>query len=78
MIEFGSGQAVLPQRTVIKFRNNDDGNELMVEVHDKFPQMGDVHVEGRRFVEVSVEMFMYFMGLSNYSPVEAGDESGGK
>lgn len=33
----------------LMFRN-DAGDLFSVAVHDKFPQLGDVHVEGRRYV----------------------------
>lgn len=56
----------------IKFsRTDEDGNtvDLLVAVTDKFPQMGDVHIEGRRIVEVSVEMFIPLMAAMGFEVV---------
>lgn len=41
----------------LKYKHNQSGQEFMVLVHDKFPELGETHIEGRRYVEVSVEMF---------------------
>jgi hypothetical protein len=54
----------------IAFRNDETAQELVVVVHDKFPQMGDVHIEGRRFVEVSVEMFVELMAAQGFHTVD--------
>lgn len=70
MIEFGS------QPTVAGLKFSDGESEFEVAVHDKFPQMGEVHIEGRRYVEVSVEMFVALMDAVGFQPVapEADDE----
>ena len=63
----------------IKFAHEGTGQELVVAVVDKFPEMEDVHVEGRRIVEVSVEMFTALVRLAGYvvvppaSSVEGGN-----
>lgn len=57
----------------MKFRNPADEDEFVVQVHDKFPQMGDVHVEGRRYVEVSIEMFITMAALRGYEPVDPNE-----
>lgn len=63
----------------IKFTHEETGQELVVAVLDKFPEMDDVHIEGRRFVEVSVEMFVQLVRLAGYvvvppaSSLEGGD-----
>lgn len=63
------------KKTAMKFRGPED-QEFLVEVHDKFPQMQDVHIEGRRYVEVSVEMFMYLMDLAGFQPVIPVEDDG--
>jgi hypothetical protein len=68
MIEF-NGAPAKPGRTAINFANVESGQEMLVEVHDKFPLMGDVHIEGRRYVEVSVEMFVGLMQQVGWLPV---------
>lgn len=71
-IEFGSQ----PKDTGIQFlRVDEDGKEhtMFVAVHDKFPQMQDVHIEGRRYVEVSVEMFIQLVEAFGYKPVTPGE-----
>lgn len=57
-------------RPGLKFRNPETGAEFIVAVEDKFPQMGDVHIEGRRTVELSVEMFMALMEGQGYLVVD--------
>lgn len=66
LVSFASPQSA---KRVLKFGSVEDGNEFIVEVHDKYPLMQDIHIEGRRFVEVSVEMFVELMGLAGYVPV---------
>ena len=61
MIEFGSNKT-----TGLIFRQLTTGEEMQVEVHDKFPQMEDVHIEGRRYIEVSVELFVELMAQNGY------------
>lgn len=48
--------------------------DVFARVVDKFPQMEDVHVEGRRFVEVSVELFVQLMALAGYEVVNPHTE----
>lgn len=68
MIELGKAKDLSPRvgHEGMKFRSPEDGTEFMVRVYDKFPEMGDVHVEGRRYVEVSTEMFMYLMQKAGF------------
>lgn len=79
MIENFAGAVDLGAQGVtgIKFHNEDVDKDIFVMVNDKFPQMGAVHVEGRRFVEVSVEMFMVFMEQNGFVPVAPDDSVGG-
>ena len=78
-IEFSRKGAHGPQG--IKFAHEETGQELVVAVTDKFPEMEDVHIEGRRVVEVSVEMFVQLVRLAGYvvvppaSSVEGGDQN---
>lgn len=67
VVEFG--RTTGPAVQGIKFAHAQTGQEMFVGVEDKFPQMGDVHVEGRRVVEVSVEMFMALVQQSGWYPV---------
>lgn len=63
--------------TGIKFRRELEGGEVEFAeaiVIDKYPQMQDVHVEGRRIVEVSVELFIQLMETSGFTPVVPGTE----
>jgi hypothetical protein len=76
MIEFGGGSLELngqPAKAgvthAIKFASTESGQEMLVKVNDKAPWMGDVHVEGRRYVEVSIEMFMAMMARAGWLPV---------
>jgi len=77
MIAFNRKGAHGPQG--IKFAHEETGAELVVAVQDKFPEMEDVHIEGRRVVEVSVEMFIQLVRLAGYvvvppaSSVEGGN-----
>ena len=82
MIEFGGGSLELngqPAKAgvthAIKFASTESGQEMLVKVNDKAPWMGDVHVEGRRYVEVSIEMFMAFMARADWAPVAPGAPS---
>lgn len=88
MIEFNSmesaGKDMLPltprkgaRPKGIKFRNAETGQEMQVVVIDKFPQMGDVHVEGRRIVEVSVEMFVPLIGLAGFEVIDPNEPAPG-
>lgn len=52
------------------FRNTDTGQETFIEVTDQFPQMGDMHIEGRRTVTISVELFIELAGLAGLVPVD--------
>lgn len=54
-------------KTVIQLTREEE--RVAVPVIDKFPQMGDVHVEGRRIVELSIEMFMDMMKDLGWTPV---------
>ena len=60
----------------IKFVNEANGESVVAAVIDKFPQMGDVHVEGRRYIEVSTEMFVELMALAGWHPVVPGELMG--
>lgn len=43
----------------LAFRNlYTEDPDMIVDVHDKYPEMEDVHIEGRRYIEVSVEWFV--------------------
>lgn len=57
----------------IKLRNSETGQEILVAVYDKFPQMGDVHIEGRRYVEVSVEMFLTLLATQGFTTVDPNE-----
>lgn len=63
----------------IKLAHEETGEELVVAVVDKFPEMEDIHIEGRRVVEVSVEMFIELVRAFGYvqvppvNPAENGD-----
>lgn len=46
--------------------------DFFVAVHDKYPNLDDVHIEGRRYVEVSVEMFIELVSLAGYTPIVPG------
>jgi len=70
MIEFGKKEATV---NGLKF-GNEAGEELVVAVHDKFPEMDDVHIEGRRYVEVSVEMFITLVQAFGWTPVAPAGE----
>lgn len=59
----------------IVFRHAGTGQEMAVEVFDKFPQMQGVHVEGRRYVEVSVEMFIGLIATQGFRPVVPGEDT---
>ena len=37
---------------------------------DNYPQMGDVHIEGRRTVEVSMELMVELMAAAGYGVVD--------
>lgn len=51
------------------FVNDETAQEMVVTVMDKYPSMDSVHVEGRRVVEVSVEMFVELMAAQGFVPV---------
>lgn len=68
MLELNSSAAV-PGQTVIKFANQENGQEMLVLVQDKYPQMENIHIEGRRYVEVSIEMFVGLMQQVGWLPV---------
>jgi len=53
----------------LKFGNRQTGQEVLVAVTDKYPQMGDTHLEGRRVVEVSVEFFVELMDNGGWSVI---------
>lgn len=57
------------QKMGLKFANAETGQEFLIQVNDKFPQMGDVHIEGRRYVEVSTEMFVTLLAAVGFYPV---------
>lgn len=67
MLEFGKAEEGQPG---LVFRNDETGDVFMTAVKDKFPQLGDVHIEGRRYVEVSVELFAQLVGLAGYHTVD--------
>jgi hypothetical protein len=68
VVEFGKNLS--PATQGIRLVNAQTGQQMLVGVIDKFPIMGDVHVEGRRVVEVSVEMFLALMQAPGWYPVE--------
>lgn len=69
MIELNGQPAKAGVTQAIKFANPESGQEMLVKVNDKFPQMGGVHIEGRRYVEVSIEMFVALMQRAGWMPV---------
>lgn len=69
MIEFTSRPEGSNTAHAIKFADAESGQEMLVQVYDKYPQMGNIHIEGRRYVEVSIEMFMAFMQRAGWLPV---------
>lgn len=70
MINFNSQPANEGMAHAIQFANAETGQEMLVKVFDKSPWMGDVHIEGRRYVEVSIEMFMALMQRVGWVPVQ--------
>lgn len=58
-----------PVQTGIVFKNADTEQEMFIAVTDKFPQLGDMHIEGRRVVEVSVELFIELAAAAHWAPV---------
>jgi len=46
-----------------------DQPDMEVAVIDKFPELEDVHIEGRRVVEVSIEMFVELIKAWGYEPI---------
>ena len=56
-------------KTVIKFKQVESGQEVLIQVFDNAPHMQDMHFEGRRTVEVSIEMFMTLMKTQGFFPV---------
>ena len=77
MTELFSSAADLgkPRQKVIKLRDTGNGNISEVLVTDKYPSMGDVHVEGRHSVEVSVELFLGMAKLMGMEPVDPREEA---
>jgi len=71
VLEFGKPEAGQPG---LVFRNDSTGDVFMTAVKDKFPQLGDVHIEGRRYVEVSVELFAQLVALAGYHTVDPNAE----
>lgn len=67
MIEFTGRDAPTHQGLVFE---NEEGSQAWVPVLDKYPEMGDTHIEGRRVVEVSVELFVDLMGAMGYRTVD--------
>ncbi len=54
----------------ITWRNPTDQGELTAVVYDNSPALAaHIHVEGRKVVEVSVELFMELMAVAGYFPV---------
>jgi len=51
------------------FRNPDTDQEFAIQVHDKYPTMGEVYVEERYFVQVSTEFFVDLMDALGFDPV---------
>ena len=56
----------------IEFVSVESGERFTIRVQDRFPDMGEQHLEGRRYVEVSVEMFIQLMDSHGYRPVVPG------
>lgn len=69
MIDFGAKKN---GARMIVFREP-SGREFMVTVHDKYPDMDDVHIEGRRYIEVSVEMFIALLDKQGIVPVNPNE-----
>ena len=63
-----------PAQTGIVFRNQETEQEAFIAVTDKFPQMQDVHIEGRRVVEVTVEHYIELAAAAGWTPVIPGDD----
>ena len=70
MINFNSQPANEQMAHAIQFANAETGQEMLVKVYDKSPWMGDTHIEGRRYVEVSIEMFMALMQRVGWASVQ--------
>jgi hypothetical protein len=68
----------IEKKTVMVFRNEESGQEMMVEIHDRYPQLGDTHIEGRRYVAVSVELFIQMISAFGFLPVMPGQTQGGE
>jgi hypothetical protein len=70
MIDLGA-----PKQRVLYLEDRVSGRQLMVQVTDKLPLMGDMQIEGRLSVEVSVEFFVEaakLMGFDLIAPPAAG------
>lgn len=77
VIEFKKSGEDYTKPQGIKFRREtEDGDvqEMLVPVIDKFPTMENIHVEGRRVVEVSVELFISLVALQGFTVVAPDEE----
>lgn len=52
------------------FSNGEHEEDFFVRVVDKYPQMGDTHIEGRRVVEVSIELWIQMLADRAFYPVD--------
>lgn len=71
-LEVSSDGSITQQATVagIVFKNRDTDDIVSMAVIDKYPQMQDVHIEGRRVIEISVELMVQLMGHEGYDVVD--------
>jgi len=61
-------QFAQPKLMLLKLRNEEDGEILGFTVTDKFPHLGNVQIEGRLSVEISVELFVELVAFQGYYP----------
>lgn len=48
---------------------DEKGQEFPIEVHDAYPDLGDIDVDGKWYVKVSVPMFCQMAARMGYTPV---------
>ena len=60
-----------PSSVGLEFKDlTGEKDNVFVAVRDKFPAMGDTHIEGRRVVETSVELFVEMMAAMGFGIVD--------
>ena len=70
MLEFGKPAELGKRMKALLFKNTETGETAEIAVKDNYPQMGDVHIEGRRTVEVSMELMVELMAAAGYGVVD--------